>query len=215
MKGRIRLFSLSALFLYISASILLTLAPGPDIIFLITQGIAKGRKAGIFTAIGLTLGNSVHTTAAAFGLSVVFRTSEVAFTAFKIVGALYLFYLAYQAIKHRNNRLIVNTEKKEVNHKGLLLRGFFMNVLNPKVALFFLAFLPQFVNPAYGSIPLQMVLLGLIFMVQVSLVFGVIGYFAGSLGGWILKKPNFAKIMNFISATIFFGLGLKLLTSRR
>lgn len=153
--------------------------------------------------------------AAAFGLSVIFKTSELAFVLFKTFGALYLFYLVLKAIKHRNDPLVANTDNNAVNHRGLLLRGFFMNVLNPKVALFFLAFLPQFVNPEYGNIPLQMILLGFIFMILVAIIFGSIGYFAGSLGDWILKKPGFAKILNLASATIFCGLGIKLITSRR
>lgn len=209
------MFTTSTLLLFITASILLILAPGPDIIFTITQGITNGRKAGFFTAIGLCLGNSVHTMAAAFGLSVIFKTSQVAFVLFKTLGALYLFYLAYQAIKHRNDPLVENNEENKVNHKDLLLRGFFMNVLNPKVALFFLAFLPQFVNSEYGNIPFQMILLGLIFMVLVAIIFGALGFFAGSFGDLILKKPNFAKTMNWASATVFLGLGVKLLTSRR
>lgn len=201
--------------LFITSSILLILASGPDIVFTITQGITNGRKAGFITAIGLCLGNSVHTMAAAFGLSVIFKTSELAFVLFKTFGALYLFYLVLKAIKHRNDPLVANTDNNAVNHRGLLLRGFFMNVLNPKVALFFLAFLPQFVNPEYGNIPLQMILLGFIFMILVAIIFGSIGYFAGSLGDWILKKPGFAKILNLASATIFCGLGIKLITSRR
>lgn len=209
------MFSLSALLLFVTSSILLILAPGPDIIFVITQGISNGRKAGFLTALGLCFGNSVHTIAAAFGLSVIFRTSEMAFMLFKILGGLYLFYLAFKAIKHRNDPIVINTDNNGLNHKGLVLRGFFMNILNPKVALFFLAFLPQFVNPEFGNIPLQMILLGFIFMILVAVIFGSLGYFAGSFGDWILKKPGFSKIMNLASATIFCGLGIKLITSRR
>lgn len=209
------MFSLSVMLLFITSSILLILAPGPDIIFAVTQGITNGRKAGFFTALGLSLGNAVHTLAAAFGLSIVFKTSEVAFLLFKTFGALYLFYLAYKAIKHRNDPLHVNTADKEVNHKRLILRGFFMNVLNPKVALFFLAFLPQFVNPQYGNVPLQMILLGLTFMLLVAIIFGSLGYFAGTFGDWVIKKPGFSKMMNLASATVFCALGLKLITSRR
>lgn len=181
----------------------------PALLLFITSSI------GVYTAMGLCLGNSVHTMAAAFGLSVIFKTSEVAFVVFKTLGALYLFYLAFKAIKHRNDPLIVNTANDDVNHKGLLLRGFFMNILNPKVAIFFLAFLPQFVNPGYGSIPLQMILLGFIFMILVAFIFGLLGYFAGSFGEWVLRKPGFAKVMNLASATVFCGLGIKLITSRR
>lgn len=209
------MFSLSVLLMFIGSSILLILAPGPDIIFAVTQGITNGRKAGFLTAMGLCLGNAVHTLAAAFGLSIIFKTSEVAFLLFKTFGAVYLFYLAYKAIKHRNDPLAVNKADREVNHRSLVFRGFFMNVLNPKVALFFLAFLPQFVNPEYGNVPFQMILLGLMFMILVAIIFGSLGYFAGSFGDWVLKKPGFSKWMNLASATVFGALGLKLITSRR
>jgi threonine/homoserine/homoserine lactone efflux protein len=99
-------FTLSSLLLFISSSILLILAPGPDIVFTITQGITNGRKAGFFTAMGLCFGNSIHTLAAAFGLSVIFKTSELAFILLKTFGAIYLFFLAYKAIKHRNDPLV-------------------------------------------------------------------------------------------------------------
>lgn len=209
------MFSLPSLLLFITSSILLILAPGPDIIFAITQGITNGRKAGLFTALGLSLGNSVHTLAAACGLSIIFKTSAVAFVLFKTLGAIYLFYLAYKAFKHRNDALAVNTDHVKVKHRALLLRGFLMNILNPKVALFFLAFLPQFANHQYGNVAWQMILLGFIFMLLVAVIFGLCGYFAGSFGDWILKKPGFTKVMNIVSATIFCGLGLKLLTSSR
>jgi threonine/homoserine/homoserine lactone efflux protein len=136
----------------------------------------------------------------------------------KTFGAVYLIYLAYKAIRHRNDPIDAHAEsqKTEAEHRTLILRGFYMNVLNPKVALFFLAFLPQFVNTAYSiSVPGQMIILGLIFMAQVAVIFGFIGYFAGSLGNWLLKRPNFTKAMNMVSAAIFLGLGIKLLTSTR
>ncbi len=210
------MFATSELIIFIGSSIVFTVAPGPDVLFTITQGITKGRKAGVMTAMGLGLGNTVHTAAAALGLSVIFRTSEIAFFTFKVFGAAYLFYLAYKTIRHRNEA--VSPEKGgggETSAIATLAKGFIMNVLNPKVALFFLAFLPQFAHPEMGNIPLQISVLGLIFIAQVLVVFGLFGYFAGSIGSVIMRNPRFSRRMSDISALVFIGIGIKLALSHR
>lgn len=120
--------------------------------------MTNGRKAGIYTAVGLSLGNVVHTLAAALGLSINITTSATAFSIFKWAGALYLFYLAYKAIKYRKNPIQLNVAEPK-SQRSLLLRGLTMNILNPKVAIFFLTFLPQFVQYSHGYVPLQMILL--------------------------------------------------------
>jgi len=208
------MFTLTTLLAFIGASILLILAPGPDILFVITQGISNGRKAGFFTALGLAFGNSIHTIGAALGVSIIFKTSPIAFTAFKILGAGYLFYLAYKAIKHRNDKVHLNTSA-QINKKKLFAKGFVMNILNPKVALFFLAFLPQFANPETGSVPLQMITLGAIFILLVIVIFGSLGYFAGHIGDWLLKKPTCSKYLNLASAIIFIGIGINLILAHQ
>lgn len=208
------MFTLTTLLLFIGTSILLILVPGPDLIFTITQGMANGRKAGIFTAIGLSLGNTVHTLAAALGLSIIIKTSAVAFTIFKTFGAVYLFYLAYKAIKYRKESINMDSEKVN-NTKGLFLRGFLMNILNPKVAVFFLTFLPQFVNYKGGNAPVQMCILGLIFIILTAIIFSLLGYFSGIFRDRLFKKPRFSEYMNVTAASIFIGLGVKLITTKR
>ena len=119
--------------IFIPASLLLIIAPGPDILFVVAQGISSGKRAGFFIALGLAFGNSVHTLAAALGVSLIFKTSVVAFTVFKVAGAAYLFYLAYKVIKHRKELMKMSEQdSKPVHH--LIAKGFVMNVLNPKVA---------------------------------------------------------------------------------
>ena len=199
----------STLLLFLGASIALTLAPGPDNVFVITQGISRGRKAAIWAALGMCSGISVHTVAAAAGISVVFYNSAVAFKVVKYAGALYLFYLAYKAIRE-HKELLTNAGKEPLSSWALYRRGFIMNVLNPKVALFFLAFLPQFTSPEAGPIWAQMLLLGLIFMVQGVVIFTAIGYFSGSIGTYVLQKPSIARFFAWLSAGIFASLGLKL-----
>ncbi|WP_342435654.1 LysE family translocator [Paenibacillus sp. FSL L8-0436] len=203
---------MATLFMYLGAAILLILIPGPDLIFAVTQGITNGRKAGVYTAAGLALGNTVHTLAAALGLSIIVKTSPLLFTLFKIAGALYLFNLAYKSLKHRKITLVVNEGEKK-GEMTLLRRGLIMNILNPKVAIFFLTFLPQFVNYDYGVVPMQMLVLGLIFIVLTALIFGALAYFAGAFSSKFLEKPRVQEGANIAAGVIFVGLGMKLLTT--
>ena len=211
------MISLETLLLFMGASTLLALAPGPDVIFVITQGITKGAKAAIATTLGLTSGVLVHTTAAALGISVIFQTSAIAFDIVKYLGAAYLFYLAYQAFKHRNDLVIIDEkgERKTQSMKKLYIKGFFMNVLNPKVAIFFLAFLPQFVSAGSGSVSFQMIQLGSAFMIVTLIVFSLAGILANKASEALMKKPTFAKTVNILSSIVFISLGLKLALSQR
>ncbi len=203
----------STLLYFLGASIALTLAPGPDNIFVITQGIARGRKPAIVTALGMCSGISVHTTAAAFGISAVFYSSVVAFNAVKFAGAAYLLYLAYKTLRNRSGIKLAVADDRSA--KALFKRGFIMNVLNPKVAMFFLAFLPQFVSPDTGYFPLWMLLLGFIFMVQAIVIFSLIGYFSGSIGGFILARPRIARYFDYLTAGVFASLGIRLALAER
>ena len=206
--------TLPALLAFLGASAALTIAPGPDNIFVITQGISRGRRAAIVTALGMCSGISVHTLAAAAGVSAVFYASAVAFHAVKYAGAAYLLYLAASAILERS---VVAARRVEGAATGVALfrRGFIMNVLNPKVALFFLAFLPQFTVTGAGSVGLQMAALGLIFMLQAVVIFTAIGFFSGSVGNFVLTRPQVARAFSWLSAGIFAALGIRLALAER
>lgn len=198
---------------YLCACMALTVSPGPDNIFVVTQGITRGRKAAIVTALGMCSGISIHTTAAALGISVIFYSSAVAFTMVKYAGALYLLYLAWKTLRNRSSRGL--TSELNLPAKALFWRGFIMNVLNPKVALFFLAFLPQFVTPAAGHLPLQMLLLGSIFMVQAVGIFSLIGWFSGTIGRLLQSRPHLEKHFDWLTAGVFASLGVKLALTER
>ncbi len=198
---------------FIGASLALTISPGPDNIFVITQGITCGRKAAIVTALGMCSGVSIHTTAAAFGISAIFYSSAIAFNLVKYAGAGYLLYLAFKAVKSSSPVTLASAET--IPASALFRRGFIMNVLNPKVALFFLAFLPQFATPAAGRLPMQMILLGAIFMTQAVVIFSLIGWFSGSIGRQLLSRPHISKHFNRLTAGVFASLGLKLALSGR
>ena len=205
--------SASTLLYFLGASVAITVAPGPDNIFVMTQGIARGRKSAIVTALGMCSGISVHTSAAACGISAVFYSSVVAFNAVKYAGAAYLLYLAYKTMKERSAIRLSTADGRSA--AALFRRGFIMNVLNPKVAMFFLAFLPQFVTPDAGSFPLQMLVLGCIFMVQAVIIFCLIGYCSGSIGRFILARPGFAKYLDWLTAGVFTSLGVRLALAER
>jgi len=200
---------ISSLLSFIVVSMLLTLAPGPDIVYVITQSITAGKRAGIATALGLCTGLIFHTTAAAFGISQIFRQSELAFTVLKYAGAIYMFYLAWLAFREKFISLtgILPTIRKTFS---LYRQGILMNILNPKVALFFLAFLPQFVNTRAGNVSEQMLLLGVLFIIQAIIIFTLISVFAGIFGNRLVNNPRVSKTINYAKGSIFILIGIKL-----
>lgn len=197
---------------FIVASSLLSIAPGPDNIFVLMQSALYGRKSGVLVTLGLCTGLIIHTTVVALGIAVIFQKSTVAFTALKIAGALYLLYLAWQAFR---------TSAKPLEGHGTTLRsssalyrrGIIMNITNPKVSIFFLAFLPQFTSPDSGNLAAQIILLGALFIVIALVIFSTIALLAGTLGGWLSNSPKAQIYLNRLAGTVFIGLALKLATS--
>jgi threonine/homoserine/homoserine lactone efflux protein len=200
-------------FYFVIASAALTILPGPDIIFVTVQSISQGKWAGISTALGLCTGLIVHTTAAALGISAIIYNSAFAFTIVKYLGALYLIYLAVLALFDKNVVITESVVKSE--NTALYKKGIFMNLLNPKVSLFFLAFLPQFVNPNSGSVPIQMILLGVIFMIQAILIFSAVAVFSSIFGEKILNSQKCGKYINLAKAGIFGAIGIQLALSSK
>lgn len=197
---------------FILASVILTLLPGPDIIFVLSIAIADGKKAGIITAFGLCSGLLAHTTAAALGISAVIYKSATVFAIIKYIGAAYLLYLAISAIKN-NGGLITNLELQKTDKFSLYKRGILMNILNPKVSLFFIAFLPQFVNTA-ENIPVQMIFLGFIFFVQALTIFICISMIAGNIGTKLMHILKNSRYINWAKATIYILIGVELTLSK-
>ena len=200
--------------LFLAAAIVVTITPGPDNLFVLTQSTLHGREAGLITTAGICCGILLHTLAVALGVAVLFQTSALAFTTLKIAGVLYLLFLAWQAFRassyHSTDQAL-----PAVNRKGLFIRGALMNLTNPKVAIFFLAFLPQFVDPAYGSIILQTSLLGILFMVTTFLIFGGIAFTASSIGTWLKESAEAQKLLHRFSGVLFVGLAIRLATASR
>lgn len=205
----------SNLLMFILSAILLSLSPGPDNIYVLTLGISKTKKAAVVTTLGLCSGLVIHTLAAALGISVIFQVSQIAFDVVKYIGAIYLLYIAYQIFKHRNDPISLEQTQNEVEYKKLYLRGFIMNILNPKVSIFFLAFLPQFVDTSSSNIPLQMIFLGLIFIIVAFIIFSIIGILGNILRQKVLAKKEVFSYLNIFTSLVLVGLSIKLALSSR
>lgn len=196
---------------FLPASLALIVAPGPDLLFLLAQGMQRGRYAGIATAAGLASGNLVHTLGAALGVSVIFRASALAFAALKFAGVIYLLYLAWHALRDLSSGAVEIPRERDRTLGALYRRGVLMNVLNPKVALFFLAFLPQFAHPGYGPVGVQMLLMGCVFTLLVAMVFGTAGWFAGALRPWLLRRSShLRRLSTWLMVGIYSALALRL-----
>lgn len=206
------MFDISQLPLFVAASWVLILTPGPDMIYVTTRGAAQGKAAGLASALGVTLGILIHTVMAAVGLTVILQTSAYAFLAVKFVGATYLIYLGVRAILDRTSFELSISDKRRSNRR-IFAQGVLSNVLNPKVALFFLAFLPQFVNPQMGSVTLQMVSLGLLFALFGVMFLTFLGYSAGRIGQWLTGHPGVIGKVRWATGAVLVGLGLRLALS--
>lgn len=205
------MISVEVLLAFLAASALITIAPGPDNLMVLSIGMSRGRAAGIGFGLGCALGCFTHTLWATLGIGAVVLVSASAFTALKMAGAAYLVYIGINAWRHAGEMALTRLAQCPAEPLGLhLRRGFVANAINPKVALFFIAFLPQFVDQARGA-----VLLGLLFAAQTVVIFGGLGWFAGSLGRRLQQQPRLAVWLDRGAAAIFFALALHLATAGR
>ena len=165
--------------------------------------------------LGLCTGLIFHTLAVILGVAVIIQTTIFAFTILKIIGAMYLLYLAWQIFKAGNQKIDTKNNNVNIDYKKLYYRGIIMNITNPKVSIFFLAFLPQFTNPNLGSIPLQMLLLGILFLIAALLVFSLIALYSAKLGKIINKSDKSQKILNKLVSLVFVALAIKLISTKQ
>ena len=208
------MFDTNTIIMFFTASVLLALAPGPDNLYVMSQAMAKGKRAGFFITLGLCTGLIGHTMAVAFGIAVLFQTSMLAFTLLKFAGAAYLLYLAWKSFIAEGGA--VNLQKSvDASYWYLYRRGIIMNITNPKVSIFFLAFLPQFAQPSKGFITFQLVLLGGMFMLSTLVVFSSIAYLSAFVGKWFLKSSRTERILNMCAGTVFAALAVKLALTRQ
>ena len=210
-----------AMMAFFAAALLLSIAPGPDNIFVLTQSALFGVGAGIITTLGLVTGLCVHTTAVALGVAAIFQTSALAFTLLKVAGAGYLLWLAWLSFLAGASITDVTEGPPSItgsNFPGymtLYRRGIVMNVTNPKVSLFFLAFLPQFCDPARGSVALQVLSLGGLFMLATIVVFWTVAALGGRLAVWFNRSKRGQVMMQRVAGCVFVGLASALMLSGR
>jgi len=198
---------------FLLAALALNLAPGPDMLYVIGRSVGQGRKAGTVSALGIFTGCWAHILAAAIGLAALLRSSPLAFSAIRYAGAGYLFYLGVRVLLQRDHRASRDLPDEKLGK--IFRQGVITNVLNPKVGLFFLAFLPQFVEARRGSVAFQILFLGLLFNVGGTLVNLGVAYAGGSLGELLRRNPRFTQIQRWFTGMVFLGLGARLAWQRR
>ncbi len=196
------------LLLFLVTSIAITLAPGPDNLQVLARGMAQGRRAGVVAALGFAVGCLFHTMVAAVGLAAVLRSSPLAFQLIKYAGAAYLIWIGIQALRAKGG-LAQGADVAAVPLRKVFPQSVLGNMMNPKVTLFFLVFLPQFVHADAAHPALQFMLLGLVFMLQTAVVFSLFGLCAGWLGAWLRSRPATGRWLDRAAGAIFVGLGIK------
>ena len=204
----IEILSLETIIAFVLASVILSLVPGPDNIYVMTNSALKGWRVGFYTTLGLCTGLIGHTFLVAIGVSVIFQTSALAFNGLKIVGACYLIYLGWLSLQSKE--LNISGTGKDNSNRSYYITGVIMNLTNPKVALFFLVFLPQFVNISNDSVTIQVVLLGLLFILSALCVFSSIAFLGSYLESYLKKSSSVNKNINKLAALVYFALAINL-----
>ncbi|MCH2101833.1 MAG: LysE family translocator [Planctomycetes bacterium] len=198
-----------------AASLLLAVTPGPDNLFVLTQAALGGVRRGLMVVLGLCTGLIGHTAFVAVGAAAIFETSALAFSILKYFGAAYLLYLAWGTFRSAATEFDGDSSGCGLGMDAMYRRGVIMSMTNPKVSLFFLAFLPQFADEARGSIGSQIVIFGLVFQVVTLLVFGGVAIAAGRLGEWLHQHPGVQRGMNCATSMFFVALAVRLIAAER
>ncbi len=204
----------TSLIVFLTATLALNLTPGPDMLYVIARSVGQGQKAGVVSALGVGAGCLAHMFAAAFGLSALLMSSAVAYDVVKYAGAAYLVYLGARALLSESETQ-EQSELEPARLSSIFYQGVVTNVLNPKVALFFLAFLPQFAKAWNGSIAWQIIFLGFLFNVSGTLVNVIVALLGGRIGEAFKRRPAFARAQQRLTGGVFIALGLRLAFAKR
>ncbi len=202
---------------FLLAAVAVTASPGPDNLMVLGMGVSRGRRHGVAVGLGCALGCLSHTLLAVVGVSALVAASPVAFTALKVGGGAYLVWLGVQALRSPGIGPVAAPGAEAVaspSLPALFLRGMFANAINPKVILFFLSFLPQFVVPGQGPVGAQLAVLGVVFTLQAAVLFGLLGFFAGTVGQWLQRRPRAGAWLDRVAGGVFVALGLRLIIDR-
>lgn len=193
--------------LFLITALVLLITPGPAVLYIIARSVGQGRVAGVVSALGVGLGTTFHVAAAALGISALLASSALAFSVLKYLGAGYLIYLGLRKLMERDPEAVRKVRAPEKLAR-IFWQGVVVNVLNPKTALFFLAFLPQFVDVNRGQITLQMIVLGMLFVVMGIFSDGVWALFAGTAGSWLKNRLGFLRAQRFFAGGVLITLGV-------
>lgn len=193
--------------LFLAGSIALLLTPGPAVLYVITRSVDQGRRAGLVSVLGLQTGTLFHVFGVALGLSAILLSSALAFDVVKYLGAGYLIYLGVRKLLSPEHNPTL-TQNGQTNLRRAYSQGIFVNILNPKTALFFFAFLPQFVDVSRGSVPLQMLFLGATFCFLGTITDSMYAMLAGTASTWLRKSRRFWRFERFFAGSVFIGLGV-------
>lgn len=199
---------------FLLAAVLITASPGPDNLMVLGLGMSRGRLQGMVFGLGCALGCLSHTLLAVLGVSALIAASPWAFAVLKVCGGLYLLWMGWQALRSQGGAQVGAVQTPHESLQRLFFKGVLANAINPKVVLFFLSFLPQFVESARGDVPLQLALLGLLFTLQAALLFGALGYFAGAIGQRLNRQPRMGLWLDRLAGAVFVVLGLRLILAR-
>ena len=200
--------------LFLAAGILLNLTPGPDTVYILGRSIAHGRQAGVASALGISVGSIFHTCAAALGLSAILATSALAFGTIKLLGGAYLIFLGVKMILDRRTQLSLPSNFRRRTTIAAFRQGILTNILNPKVALFFLAFLPQFIDPASNAKVPAFILLGLTFVITGTIWCLILAWFASVFSERLRANETISQWLNRTAGAFFIFLGLRLATTK-
>jgi len=199
---------------FLATALVLTATPGPDNLMVLSMGMSRGRRAGMAFGLGCALGCLSHTLLAVVGVSALVAASPVAFTLLKVAGGAYLVWMGVQAWRHAGAVRVGGDATDATPLRQLFVKGLIANAINPKVVLFFLSFLPQFVVASQGEVAWQLGLLGLLFTAQAVLLFGLLGWFSGSVGAWLNRRPGVGRWLDRLAGTVFIGLGVRMIAAR-
>nr|WP_243749489.1 LysE family translocator [Pseudoteredinibacter isoporae] len=199
---------------FLITSLVVVLIPGTGVLYTVASGLFIGKRASLYAAIGCTFGIVPPLLASVFGLAAIFHTSALAFQFVKYLGAAYLLYLAW-SMWRSSSPLAIESDQTELSARSIMLKGFLINILNPKLSIFFLAFLPQFVSPNVAQPLVSMFALGLVFMLMTFLVFVLYGFMAGSFSAFIVRSQKASMAIQKVFAGSFAALGLKLAFTER
>lgn len=199
---------------FLLTTVLLTATPGPENLMVLSIGISGGRQSGMAFGLGCAVGCLIHTVLAVVGVSALLAASPTAFMLLKWTGGSYLLWLGIQALRKAGTGQMPSGTASTKTPRALFVQGFIANVINPKVVLFFLSFLPQFVVESQGQVEWQLAVLGLLFALQAAILFVLLSYFSGAIGAWLNRRPAAGRWLDRAAGTLFVALGARMIVSR-